>query len=201
LDALPQNDVYLMLQVKGGSIPAFAELHGRYQEKLLGYFFGLSGSSATANDLTQETFLRVWQVRKRYRATGTFPGYLFAIARLIWQEHQRRESKVWRLGSATPFEEATLAAPSLASSPGRCAEREELQERLLGALAQLPEEQRQVFLMRHVRGLSLQDIAEAMDCPVNTVRSRKILAIKKLRHLLAPYVEANARTGGEGVVS
>jgi RNA polymerase sigma-70 factor (ECF subfamily) len=173
-----------MLKVKASSTEAFAALHGRYQQKVLAYFYGLSGDSAAANDLAQETFLRVWQVRERYRATGPFPAYLFAISRLIWQEYCRREGKQWRLGHKVSLETGEEQESGSHNSPFRQAARSEMAHLLFHALEQLPEEQRQVFMLRHVRGLSLEEIAGALDCPVNTVRSRKILAIKKLRHLL-----------------
>ena len=183
----PQSDTALMLRVKLGEVAAFSALHERYQRQMLGFFYGLTGSSTAANDLAQETFLRLWQVRKRYRATGPFPAYLFAIARMIWHEQQRRESKQWRLGIPASMEGAE-DLPAHNAGPADCAAREELGALLIQALAELPEEQRLVFLLRHVKGLSLPEIAGALDCPVNTVRSRKILAVKKLRQLLAPHL-------------
>ena len=62
------------------------------------------------------------------------------------------------------------------------------------SLEELPEEQRMVFVMRNIEGLSLRDIAEALDCSVNTVRSRKILAVKKLRYLLSEFFAHNFET-------
>ncbi len=179
------NDVALMLKVREGSEEAFEELHGRYQRRLLDFFYGLSRNSHAANDLCQETFLRVWRVRKRYKATGSFPGYLFAIARMIWLERQREQRKLWRLGIADNLDDRWDLATEPSRNPDVCASRSEMEGLILQALEELPEEQRMVFVMRNVRGLSLGDIAAALDCPVNTVRSRKILAIKKLRHLLS----------------
>lgn len=186
MDTMDQPDIPLMLRVKEGDTQAFAALHEQYQQKVLGFFYGLSGNTQTANDLAQETFLRVWQVRKRYCATGPFPAYLFAIARMIWHEQQRRDQKVWRLGLRTPLEGGIdLPAPE-SDGPGNSASRDEIAGMLFRALESLPEEQRLVFVLRHVRGLSLPEIAGALDCPINTVRSRKILAVKKLRQLLTP---------------
>jgi len=64
------------------------------------------------------------------------------------------------------------------------AARSELAECIFGALDELPVEQRMAFVMRNVEGLSIREIASAMQCPVNTIRSRKILAVKKLREAL-----------------
>ncbi len=179
------TDVALMACVRRGSEAAFEELHRRYQAKLLNFFYGLGRDSHLARDLCQETFLRIWKIRKRYRATGSFAGYLFGVARLVWRESCRERRKQWRLGQAQSFEGAFVeCAESPEAGPDMLAARAEVSERIFAALEELPEEQRMVFLLRTVQGLSLGDIAEALDCPVNTVRSRKILAMRKLRTLL-----------------
>jgi len=183
-------DIRLMLLVRSGDERAFEELHTRYQRKVLSFFHGMGRNAQSANDLCQETFLRVWKVRRRYRASGPFAGYLFGVARMIWFESRRAEQRVWRLGQRVDGEESTdrLEAPDW--RPDRRAERGELEQRLFAALDELPEEQRMVFVMRNIEGLSLDEIASALDCPLNTVRSRRILAIKRLRRLLAAVHEA-----------
>ncbi len=178
------SDVALMVRVRLGDEAAFEALHERYQQKVLNFFYALSHNPCTANDLCQDTFLRVWKIRQRYRATGSFPGYLFAIARMVWLEKCRALRKQQRLGSRELVEEADLRFERPDLAPDMCASRAELAGSLERALSELPEEQRMVFVLRAVQGLSLEDIAHALDCPVNTVRSRKLLAIKKLRHLL-----------------
>lgn len=178
------SDIVLMLRVRKDDASAFEVLHERYQRRLLNFFYGMSRHAPTASDLCQETFLRVWQVRRRYRASGAFPAYLFGIARMVWREHCRSQSKDWQLQSSLDREHGPEPLAEASQAPDYQASCSEVQRYILEALQELPEEQRMVFVMRTVRGLSLQDIAAAMDCPVNTVRSRKILGIKRLRHLL-----------------
>jgi len=139
----------------------------------------------------------VWKVRRRYRATGSFAGYLFGIARMIWLASRRTARRSPQCVDAAQAE-AGLWAPAddPARAPDACAARREAAEAILLALEHLPpEEQRMVFVMRTLDGLSLEDIAVALDCPVNTVRSRKILAIKKARHLLSSRSSQQVRTG------
>ncbi len=181
----PLTDVALMVRVRGGDQEAFGALHARYQTKLLAFFHGLSHNSHVANDLCQETFLRVWKVRRRYHATGAFAGYLFAIARMIWRERQRTMAQAARLGPSQDLRAAEGVRLAGAETPDGSAVRSEMGRCIHAALEELPEAQRMVFVLRHIQGLSLRDIAEAMDCPVNTVRARKLLAVKKLRRLLA----------------
>lgn len=190
MDVPAQNDdVVLMMRVRGGDACAFETLFNRYQRPLLNFFHALSRNPCTARDLAQETFLRVWKIRKRYRASGSFPAYLFGVARLIWLESCRQEQKTWRLGARQGEESLGHLAADRADCPAWRASRSELHGHLRAALDELPEEQRMVFVMRSIDGLSLEDIAAALDCPINTVRSRKILAVKKLRHLLASFME------------
>ena len=178
------SDIMLMMQVRKDDAKAFEMLHERYQRQLLNFFYGMSRHAPTASDLCQESFLRVWQVRRRYHASGSFPGYLFGIARMVWREHCRRHSQEWQLCNSPDREGWRDAVAEPCQAPDYLASCSETEQYILEALQQLPEEQRMVFVMRTLRGLSLQDIAEAMDCPLNTVRSRKLLGVKRLRCLL-----------------
>lgn len=184
-----QDDIVLMMRVREGDESAFELLFHRYQRPLLNFFHGLSHNESHARDLCQETFLRVWRIRRRYQATGTFPAYLFGVGRLIWLEFCRQQNKSWRLGARLGDAALRELPADPASGPGLRADRSELHMHLHAALDELPEAQRMVFVLRAIDGLSLEAIAGILDCPVNTVRSRKILAVKKLRHLLAGILE------------
>jgi RNA polymerase sigma-70 factor (ECF subfamily) len=130
--------------------------------------------------------MRLWRLRKRYEASGRFAAYLFTIAHHIWRERLRAAMKDRRLGIATPAESLEgihLTANGLA--PDEAAYYAEMDERILMALRELPEEQRTAFVLRTIDGLSLEDIAQIMACPVNTVRSRRIIAIRRLREALS----------------
>lgn len=187
-------DIAIMLKVRADDAGAFEELHRRYQRRVPGFFYGMCGNAQTAADLCQETFLRVWKVRRRYRATGSFAGYLFGIARMVWLESRRTARRAPKPGMDAVQAEAGRWEPAddPARAPDACAARREAAEASFLALKHLPEEQRMVFVMRTLDGLSLEDIAAALDCPVNTVRSREILAIKKVRHLLSSVFATSA---------
>jgi RNA polymerase sigma-70 factor (ECF subfamily) len=178
-------DTTLMLRVRWGDERAFGELYGRYCRKLTDFFYGMSRDPQASEDLCQETFLRVWKLRRRYAATGSFPAYLFAFARNIWLERCResRKRRVVKL-AGTMDESWQPVAATRSNHPDEAAARAEVEERIFDALDRLPDEQRMVFVMRTIQGLSIEEIAEAMRCPMNTVRSRRLLAIKKLREAL-----------------
>jgi RNA polymerase sigma-70 factor (ECF subfamily) len=174
-----------MEQVREGEECAFAELYRRYNHRLLNFFYGVTRDPQASEDLSHETFARIWHFRRRYAATGSFVSYLFAFARLIGLERRRELKKLWKLGILCPLGENGIDPPAgPAFRPDESAARSELEELIWEAVEKLPEDQRAVFLMRTVQRMSLEDIASALNCPVNTVRSRKLLALKKLRHAL-----------------
>lgn len=178
------TDVALMLEVTGGDEFAFAELYRRYDRKLQNFFYGMSRNPQLASELRQETFLRIWKLRDRYVAGNSFASYLFAVARNVWLENIRQFKRLARLGARQDLECCPELACDSLSNPDAMAWRSEIHDRILEALGALPEEQRMVFVMRVVDGLSLDEVARAMKCPVNTVRSRKLLAMKKLKKAL-----------------
>lgn len=179
------RDTELMLKVREGDDCAFANLFDRYNRRLLDFFYSMSRDPQLAEDLCLETFARIWHLRRKYAATGSFPAYLFTCARNIWLEKCRYLGRQWKLGSARSIEAEEIDIPAgIFSRPDESAHRSELEEKILAAIAELPEEQRMVFVMRTIQGLSLDDIATVLQCPVNTVRSRKLLAVKKLRETL-----------------
>jgi len=181
------DDIQHMLRVCTGDEAAFEVLHDRYQRRVLGFFWGLTRDAMAANELTQETFLRVWQVRKRYRASGPFAAYLFAIARMILLEQRRKAGRLARLGEKIAASTPGEYQAGFFSSPETFASATEAGDALHDAIAALPEEQRIAFLLHTVQGLSMDEVAAALDCPLNTARSRRILAVRKLRQTLSPY--------------
>lgn len=181
----PEADIALMLLVRGGDERAFARLYDRNYRAIQRFFFSLSRDVTVSYDLCQETFVRIWRARHRYAATGTFKAYLYTFARHIWLEQCRRVRKERMLGLASHIEDYfdSLAAPS-SGEPDGLAVRAESRASIEAALDELPEEQRLAFTLRYMQGLSPEEIARVMDCPVNTVRSRKLAALRKLRELL-----------------
>jgi RNA polymerase sigma-70 factor, ECF subfamily len=182
-----EQDVALMLRVRQDDESAFEELYHRYVRRLLDFFYAMGRDAQQAEDLVHETFLRVWRQRTKYAATGSFQAYLFAFARFIWLERYRKLRRIRRWGLVSlreDVEEAQLAVASGDSYPDVGAGRAELGAAIFAALDQLPNEQRMAFVLHEIEGLSNEDIATVMQCPVNTVRSRRILAVKKLRESL-----------------
>jgi RNA polymerase sigma-70 factor (ECF subfamily) len=177
------SDEALMMAYRRGESKAFDELLLRYRTPLFSTLRRLVGDRALAEDLFQETFLRVIQHAGRYDAGRKFSGWVFRIARnlavdALRQRGVRRE------------EELDEEHQDPAGGPDRALARAEQGEAISRALELLPLEQREVFLMREWAGLSFKEIAEVTESPLNTVLGRMHLAVKKLRACLAEHAEA-----------
>lgn len=166
-----------------GSEEAFAQLIEQHKDRLVNYLTRLSGDREVAEDLAQETFLRFFQSRSRYREEGKLSAYLFRIAGnlLRTRERQRRRRKllqsIFLRGSEHLIEQP---------SQGRETARRELRDELQRALAQLPMEFRVPVVLAEVEGWSYREIAELLDCREGTVKSRIFRGKERLRAALAP---------------
>ncbi len=189
------DDVEVMLRVRDSDRAAFAVLYERHATRVHRFFRGLGTDAHTSRDLGQETFLRIWQHRARYAATGSFPAYLLTFGRFVWLEHCRQLRKPGRRG--TPIDDIIdLLTSAPLTRPDALAACSELGASLGAALSQLPDDQRMAFVLQSIQRLTAEEAASVMQCPPNTARSRKILAIKKLRASLQPIWDIESSTAG-----
>ena len=181
------TDEELMGLVQKQDISAFEELFRRYEQRIFAFFWRLSANRQEAEDGTQETFLRLWNTRVRYEPTGRFSTYLFQIAKNHFlHERQKRDRRMDspQPSARDPAELSSEPASSdRADSPVLAGE---LQAAVTEALARLPETLRLVYVLTEQEGMSYKQAAEVLDCPVGTVSSRKVEAVRRLRELLQP---------------
>lgn len=182
------SDEQLIATVMAGNQEALATLVTRYHSALLGYLCRLvGGDRPLAEDLVQETFLRV--LRQRTRHPGRpFKPWLYTIATNLARDYFKSAAvrQRWQEGN----DEETLRQLS-DSTPGpeACALAAEQGSEVAAALAQLGEEYRTVLLLRFYQGLSLNEIAEALQIPLGTVKWRLSMGVHRLRAILAPIQE------------
>jgi len=172
---VPDPDAELMGQVAAGSETAFVELVHRHQNHLLN-FFARMGVYNDAEDLVQETFVRLHRSRDRYRPTARFTTYLYVLARHVWADRGRQLGRRERLRAGLKVE-AEIAGEG---RPVRMAAGLDVQE----ALAKLSPKLREVVVLNVYQGLRYQDIAEVLGIPLGTVKSRLHLALAALRESL-----------------
>ena len=186
--------IALMLRVRQDDQAAFGLFYGHFHRRVHYFFYGLCGNSPTSKDLTQETFLRIWKYRRRYAATGSILAYVLTFARFVWLEHCRHLRRHGQPAS-TPVDEflSALCAPASAGPESRACTAE-LSDLIVQALTCLPDDQRMAFVLQTVQGMTAEESASVMQCPVHTARSRKILAVKKLRVSLQEVWSAERTT-------
>jgi RNA polymerase sigma-70 factor (ECF subfamily) len=173
------DDTGLMLRVRDdGGREAFAELVRRHQRRLLNFFLR-SGVYDDAEDLVQQTFLRLYRYRDRYRPTARFTTFLYLLARQVWIDDLRRRGRMQRLRLAVA--EETGPEPQAAeTAPAAAVEGHEAAR----ALERLPESARAVVVLGILQGLAYRDVAATLGVPVGTVKSRMYHALRALRRML-----------------
>ena len=190
---MSERDKKLMLQVRGGDMAAFEELHARYSRPVLNFLYRLTWDRAFAEDLTQEVFLRLWKGRGRYRPTGKFTTYLFQIAKNHWLNE--RDKKMRRIapvsleaGGAEESNGLREVVPAAERGPMGEVLNHELSVAIAKAVEGLSEKLRLVFVLGQLKGFRYADIADILEIPVGTVKSRMSNAEKAIRGRMSAYL-------------
>lgn len=175
------SDAELMVRVQDGDRDAFADLVDRHKDAVVNYLTRLTGDRDRAEDLAQETFLRLFRSAAEYREQGYLRAYLYRIATNLVRSEERRER---RLRLLTPFlprqEHVEPAAPS-----GLL--RRELHREVTAAVAKLPLRYRVPLVLHEIEGWSYVDIAQEIGCREGTVKSRVHRGRQQLKLKLDPY--------------
>ena len=158
-----------------------ADLVERYQHRLVRYLLYLTGKRESAEDLAQETWIRVLQRGSQYNGRQRFDPWLFAIARNLAIDYLRKKRKAVQTASLPNDRDAILLLPSSGPSPFEAAARSEDAMRLAGRLQILPPLYREALLLRFQEDLSLAEIAQVLGAPVTTVTSRIYRGLAALR--------------------
>jgi len=179
-----------MLLYQKGDERAFEVLYWRHQRGIfnfISHFIGESGNQA--EELLQDVFLKVVKASKRYEPSAKFTTWLYQIARNGCIDHFRKmkHRKTTSLAQPIDSEEEMVLESTIAGthpSPEKAARISEVSLVLEEAIAALPEDQKEVFLMREDLNLSFAEISELIGCPVNTAKSRMRYALEHLRKTL-----------------
>ncbi len=163
-----EDDPQLLQRLRAGEAQAFEELVRAYQHRVFGVAFRMLGNAAEAEEIAQEAFLRAHGALAEFRGDAKLSTWLYAItSRLCLTRLASGERSMIRQG-----EDSVMRLPSDAGGPDVLIEQTELEAALHRAIAELPDERRVVVVLRDLEGLSYEEIAEALDLPTGTVRSR-----------------------------
>lgn len=177
-----EEDAVLMLAYAAGDMRAFEQLYARHKGPLYRYLVRQSHDRELASDLFQETWSRVVTSRARYQPRAKFQTFLYTIAHNCFIDHCRR-SAVRPAANEVPDAEQLIHAPR-SDGPDALAESAQLRARYQRALAGLPGEQRDVFLLYEESGLPLDEIGSITGVTMETAKSRLRYAVAKLRQAL-----------------
>ncbi len=190
------TDEALMIRFQRGERAAFAQLVRRHKGALYNFALRQIRLPTTAEDVVQDAFLRVVQNAADFKHEARFSTWLYTIARNLCIDHLRKsalrkhpsldEAKRGDDGDGPTLGEQTA---DVRASVERQVTGVELQGRIVSAVDELPDDQREVFLLREVSNLPFKEIAEITGVPENTVKSRMRYALERLQAQLSEYEE------------
>jgi RNA polymerase sigma-70 factor (ECF subfamily) len=176
------SDAELMARVREGDREAFADLVDRHKDAVVNYLTRLTGDRDRAEDLGQETFLRLFRSARDYAEQGYLRAYLYRIATNLVRSEGRREK---RLRLLMPFLPRNGDHQPEAATPGLL--RQELHGQVSKAVASLPLRYRVPLVLHEIEGWSYVDIAQELGCREGTVKSRIHRGRQHLKARLEPY--------------
>ena len=170
-----EADAELVKRVQAGDKSAFDLLVRKYQSKILNLIGRYISDPALAMDVAQETFIKAYRGLKNFRGDSAFYTWLYRIAMntaknfLASRNRRAYDNRIDIHDSDDPSLEARIQD---VDTPDAVAETGEVKDAVLRAVEQLPEDLRIAITLREIEGMSYEDIADTMDCPIGTVRSR-----------------------------
>lgn len=180
------NDADLVHRAQSGDSSALTELVTRYQDRVYNTCYRMCRNHADAEDLTQTTFVRAFEALPRFEIRATFFTWLYRIAVNLALSHRRTQRRPLLRFHDSREEGRPISEPAAAivDGPEQEAERRELRIQLEEALAQIDAEYRAAVILRDVEGLDYAAIAEILEIPPGTVKSRIFRGRMMLRELL-----------------
>jgi RNA polymerase sigma-70 factor (ECF subfamily) len=182
------TDEALAQRAREGDTRAFEMLLNRYKAPLYNYIRRMVGNASEAEDLFQDTFMKLYNNLDRFRPEGSFRGWLYRIATNTCRDALRRRKLRWAfsLDTGRNPDDAPLSEryASASPNPAEKAAESELAEHLAAAVQNLSAKHRSVFLMARYDGMSYAEIAESLNIPLGTVKSRMNKAVNTLMDAL-----------------
>ncbi|HCU54440.1 MAG TPA: RNA polymerase sigma factor [Gammaproteobacteria bacterium] len=177
-------DETLMQRYRDGDAQAFEVLYRRHKGPMYRYLLRQCSSAALAEELFQDVWMNLIKARERYEPRARFSAWLYTLAHNRLVDHYRRQAAGMPISYDDDPDDAPLierVADSEVHQPDNELDRRRQAQQLLALLTQLPEAQREAFLLRQESGLSLDEIATVTGVSMETAKSRLRYALAKLR--------------------
>lgn len=180
----PISDEQLMLDYAKGNTKAFELLYGRHKGGVYRYFQRQCSDREQAEELFQDVWARLVKARARYTVDAKFSTWLYTLAHNRLVDYYRKQGRVMQAFEKTEQEQVLEGEAGINWQPDNDLQRQRLANCLQRAVESLPDEQREVFLLKQEGGMTLQQIAEVTGHGTEACKSRYRYAIKKLKHWL-----------------
>jgi len=175
------TDEDLVVAFQSGDIPAFDQLVRRWDRKIQGVIYRLVGNHDEARDLSQEAFLKAYRALGTFKKEARFSSWLYQIAINATRDRLRRRRRRTDLSLDDVEEKGESSLRDGAPSALDLIESSDLSRVVAAAMAALPEEQREVVILKEYQGLTFPEIAETLDVPLSTVKTRLYRGLGQLR--------------------
>lgn len=187
-ESVDEQERLVLDAVRSGQSTRFEDLVLAYQNRLFAAMLAVLGNRQDAEDVTQEAFTKAFLKLNAFQAKSSFFTWLHRIAFNLAIDLRRRDARSRSIGKVS-MEIASDELRSAEPSPLDATEQNETQQKIYAALAMLDSERRSVITLRDLQGMDYSEIAQVLEIPIGTVRSRLHRARLELRDLLAEYMQ------------
>ncbi len=185
---MEQTDASLVQRTLESDTQAYDELVRRYQRQVYNLAYRMLGNPEDAGDLVQETFLRAYGALGSFRQDASFLTWLYKIASNLCIDHMRSRKSKGALSLDLELEEGREPVADRSFSPEDTVIRGAVSDVVQKCVMNLPTKYRVVVVMRHLQGMSIEEIAEQLSLPSGTVKTHLFRAREMLRERLKPHL-------------
>jgi RNA polymerase sigma-70 factor (ECF subfamily) len=188
------TDEELVARATAGDLESFNQLVSRWERPIFALAYRTLGRDEDARDVVQDAFLRAYRGLRGFKGEAKFSSWLYRITLNLCRDWMRRERRAPLVQVPEGVDASDLAEAQV--SPGESVEelvgRREMSQAVAKAMAELPEDQRVAILLKEYHGLTFQEIADQLNCPLSTVKTRLYQGLSVLRRRLERQQAAEA---------
>ena len=183
---MTRTDEELVACAQAGDLDSFNQLVARWERPIYALAYRTLGREEEARDMTQEAFLRAYRGLKAFKGEAKFSSWLYRITLNLCRDWIRRERRAPVVAVPEGVDPVDLADSQTApaESVEELVARREMSKAVARAMAELPDDQRTAILLKEYHGLTFQEIADMLGCPLSTVKTRLYQGLSVLRRRL-----------------
>jgi RNA polymerase sigma-70 factor (ECF subfamily) len=181
-----RSDEELVARATAGDLESFNQLVRRWERPIFALAYRTLGREEDARDVVQDAFLRAYRGLPRFKGEAKFSSWLYRITLNLCRDWIRRERRAPIVPTPAGVDPNTFADEQVSptTSVEELVGRRQMSEAVAQAMAELPEDQRTAILMKEYHGLTFQEIADTLQCPLSTVKTRLYQGLSVLRRRL-----------------